>query len=181
MAFAGLFFVAKFASRCAVVAMSNCFVYSSARLFNRLPALCAHAGPGGLVRCHRTGYQFVAFLQFAFENLGRLRDSVVGDAGADSNWLESGIRMQFPQVRNINPRGSYWLAISSASLARRMRAILLGRSAASRSVAGKLCTGVIVQSILLQQRVDFLRLQIRFVAQCPLPHPPHVPFLPTRN
>src|SRR5258708_11013965 len=138
MAVAGLFFVAKFPSRCAVVAMSDCFVCSSARLFNRLPALCAHAGPGGLVRCHRTRYQFVAFLQFTFENLGRLRDSVVGDAGADSNWLESAIRMQFPQHRNINPRRSYWLAISSASLVRRLRALLLRRSPAAPCVAGQL-------------------------------------------
>src|SRR5713226_2471037 len=151
MAVSGPFLVSKFASRCAVVAMSNSCVYSPAPLYKRLPALCAHTGTGGLVGCHRTCDQFVAFLQFTIENLRDLRDSVVGDAGANSNWLESAVRMQFPQHRNINARRSYWRAISSASLAWRMRAILLGSGAASRTVTGKLGTGVIIQSILLQQ------------------------------
>src|ERR1700704_310494 len=110
MAVSGLCFVGNFVSDSAIVAM-NCFVFPFCCAVRPLPPLCAHAGAGRLTRCHRTCDQFVAFLQVALEDLGDLCDSVVGDSGADSNGLESAIRMQLPQDRNIKPWCSCWRAL----------------------------------------------------------------------
>src|SRR4030088_645581 len=97
MALSGPFLVVRFVSRCAVVAMSNCYVLLPAMLFTGLSPLCAHSRPRGLVCRHRTRDQFVAFVQFTFENFGDLRDRVIGDAGADSNWLQSTVSLRFPR------------------------------------------------------------------------------------
>src|ERR1700716_1718665 len=151
MALSGPFLVVRFASRCAVVAMSNLFQFTSGAAFpNRLPPLCAHSRPRGLVCRHRTRDQFVAVLQFALEHLGDLSDGVIGNAGADSNWLKGAVRVQLPQHGNIEARCTYWGAISCASHARGMRANLLGSNAASRTVGRSRGTGVVIHSILLQ-------------------------------
>src|ERR1700736_2502277 len=125
MALSGPFLVVRFVSRWAVVAMSNCYVLLPAMLFTGLSPLCAHSRPRGLVCRHRTRDQFVAFLQFTFENFGDLRDRVIRDAGADSNWLKSAVCMQLPQHGNIKTRCTYWHVTSSGCLARRMGATLL--------------------------------------------------------